>query len=129
MDFRTLATLAAALSAPFGLAFLLAPTATAALYGAMPGDAFSALLGRHFGVAFLMYAAAAWGLRDLRDPAAQRRAAALIAPATAAGLAVTLLGLADGTLNALAWSSAGLYALFAAGWARFAFGAPRRGAA
>lgn len=120
MNFHTLATCAAMLSLPFGAGFLLLPVPSAALYGASLADPGTQLLGRYFGSEILMYAAAAWSLRALRDAGAQRRGAAWIAAATAAGLAVTLLGLRDGTLTALCWSSVALYGAFAAGWLRLA---------
>lgn len=120
MDFRTIATLASVLSIPFGLAFVLAPSATGALYGAAPSDPFTSLMGRYFGSEVLMYAAAVWALRELHDPAAQRRAAAGIAVATGLGLAVTLYGVVGGTLNAVGWSSVGLYGFFVLAWGRLA---------
>jgi hypothetical protein len=116
MAFSSLAKTAAALSLPFGLCFLLAPEATAALYGVQAQDATLILMGRYFGSALLMYAAAAWALRGLADPAHQHSAALGLAAATASGLAVTLQGVGSGTLNALGWSSVALYAGFTLAW-------------
>lgn len=124
MDFRTIATLASLISVPFGLGFLLAPAASAALYGAAPPDAFTSLLARYFGSEVLMYAAALWAVRDLHEPQSQRRAAGFIAAATLAGLGVTLLGVTSGTLNALGWSSVALYGFFVVAWARLAMQTP-----
>lgn len=125
MNFKTVATLAAVLSAPFGLAFLAAPAATAALYGAAPSDPVTLLIGRYFGSEVLMYAAAAWSLRALESASARRAAAGALALATATGLAVTLSGLLSGTMNALAWSSVALYGCFVAAWCLLALQAGR----
>lgn len=120
MDFRTLATLASVLSLPFGATFVLAPGASGALYGVALADPASLLVGRYFGSEVLMYAAATWALRALDDGVAQRRAAGVLGAATLCGLAVTLLGLSAGALNALGWSSVVLYGGFALGWLRLA---------
>ncbi len=120
MDFRTLVTLASLLSLPFGAAFLLAPGPSGALYGVALADPASLLVGRYFGSEILMYAAATWALRALDDRAARRRAAAGLAAATLCGVAVSLLGVSSGALNALGWSSVALYGGFAAGWLRLA---------
>lgn len=120
MDFRTLATLASLLSLPFGAAFMLAPAPGGTLYGVALADPASLLVGRYFGSEILMYAAATWGLRALDDRAAQRRAAAALASATLCGVAVSLLGLSSGALNAFGWSSVALYGGFAVGWLRLA---------
>jgi hypothetical protein len=124
MDFRTIATLASVLSIPFGLGFVLAPSASAALYGVPPPDAATSLIGRYFGSEVLMYAAALWALRDRRDAEAQRRAAGVIAVATVFGLGVSLLGVVGGTMNALGWSSVALYGFFVVAWARLALQVP-----
>jgi hypothetical protein len=121
MDFRRIATAAALLSLPFGLGFVLLPTASGAAYGLTAADAATQLLQRYFGSEVLMYAAAAWGLRSLVDPAAQRTAARCLGLATASGLTVTLHGTVGATLNGLGWSSVPLYGFFVLAWGRLAF--------
>jgi hypothetical protein len=116
MNFKTLSTLAAVLSAPFGVGFLVAPGFAASMYGVVPDDAFTLLVIRNFGSGWMMFAAATWGLRALTDPVAQRAAAGVIALATLTGLAVTLHGLATGALNPLGWSSVALYGFFVVAW-------------
>ncbi len=120
MTFRTLATLAALLSLPFGAAFVLAPGPSGLLYGVTLADPASLLVGRYFGAEILMYAAATWGLRVLGDRRAQRRAAAVLGASTLCGVVVSLLGLSSGALNALGWSSVALFGSFAAGWLHLA---------
>lgn len=128
MDFRLVATLASLLSAAFGIGFLLAPTASAAMHGITLVDPGHLLVGRYFGAELLIYAAATWALRGLADPAAQRSGAGVLALATTCGLGVSLLGTIAGTLNALGWSSVALWAFFVLAWGRLALaggGAPR----
>lgn len=121
MNYRALVTLGIAVCLPFGLAFVLVPTPVAALYGVHTADPGAVLMTRYFGATMLMYAAALWAARDLRDPAAQRRAAAALAAAVACGLVVTMHGVVGGALNALGWSSVGIYAFFTLAWARLAW--------
>ncbi len=129
MEFRHVCTAAALLSLPFGLGFLIAPTAMATAYAVAPADPTTVLIARYFGSETLMYAAAAWNLRTLRDWPAQRAAAAALALATSTGLALTLQALLAGTLNALSWTSVALYGCFTLAWTvlalRSAGGAPR----
>jgi hypothetical protein len=129
MEFRPVCTAAAALSLPFGLGFVFAPGATAALYTAVPDDPATLMVGRYFGSEMLMYAAAVWGLRGLQTLPEQRVAAGALVLATLFGVGVTLHGVLAGTLNALGWSSVALYGGFALAWAtlalRGALGAPR----
>lgn len=130
MDFKTVATLGTVLSGSFGLAFSLAPAASQALYGANGTDAFTLLLGRYFGSELLLFAAALWALRSVRDARVQRQAALGIALGSLGGLLVTLLGLNNGALNAMGWSSVALYGFFVLAWGRLALGstAPMPGA-
>jgi hypothetical protein len=120
MDFRSLATLAAIAALIFGLGLLVSPAQTAAIYGAGASDAWHLLSARYFGSALLMYGAALWGLRELTEPDAQRRAAGVLAVATAFGLIVTLYAVVGGVMNAAGWSSVALYGFFVVAWARLA---------
>jgi hypothetical protein len=127
MEFRHVCTAAALLSLPYGLGFVFAPAATAAVYTAAPGDPATLLVGRYFGAEILMYAAALWGLRSLRTLPEQRMAAGALAVATLVGLGVTLQGVLAGTMNALGWSSVALYGGFTLAWATLALRGARGG--
>ena len=122
MDFRSLAALAAFTSLIFAFGLVAVPAQTAAIYGAPAPDPWHMLTGRYFGSALLMYAAALWGLRVLKEPEAQRQAAGLLAAATAVGLLVTLYAVVSGVMNAAGWSSVALYGFFVLAWARLALG-------
>ncbi len=120
MDFKTVATLGAVLSGLFGVGFGLAPAASQALYGATITDPFTLLLGRYFGSELLLFCAALWALREVLDERVQRRAALGISAGSVCGLLVTSLGLGNGSLNAMGWSSAVIYLFFALAWGRLA---------
>ena len=120
MNHRLVCTLGLWASAPFGVAFLLAPLLVGSVYGAMPADAFTSSLGRYFGSELLLFSAALWALREVRDPAAQRKAAVGIAFGSIVGLAVTLHAALTGTMNAMAWSTVAIYAFFTWAWGRLA---------
>lgn len=123
MDFRSICLYAAVLSALFGIAFVVAPGATGAMYGVVASDPGTLLVGRYFGAESLMFAAVVSGLRALTDPDAQRAAAKVIALATAVGLGVTLHGVLSGSMNSLGWSSVVIYGFFLLAWARIGFAA------
>ena len=125
MEFRHVCAAAALLSLPYGLGFVFAPAATAAVYTAAPSDASTLLVGRYFGAEILMYAAAVWGLRGLRTLPEQRTAAGALALATLFGLGVTLQGVLGGTMNTLGWSSVALYGGFVLAWATLALRSSR----
>lgn len=118
MDFRTLCTLASAVSLPYGLAFVLVPVACLNVYGVTSIDASFALLGRFHGAEILMYAAATFGLRGLDSAPAQSAAARALAAATLAGMGVSILSMQSGLVSALGWSNVALFALFSLAWIR-----------
>jgi hypothetical protein len=120
MDFKTVATLGALLSGLFGVGFVLAPAVSQAFYGATNTDPFTLLLGRYFGTEMLLFCAALWALREVSDARVQRRAALGISLGSVCGLLVTSLGLGNGSLNAMGWSSAFIYLGFALAWGRLA---------
>ena len=124
MDFRSLAALSAITALIFGLGLVIAPAQTAAIYGAAAADPWHVLSGRYFGAALLMYAAALWGMRALTEPDAQRRAAGMLAAATAVSMLVTLYAVIGGVMNAAGWSSVALYGFFVLAWTRLALSRP-----
>ena len=120
MDFKTLATLGTVVSGLFGAAFALAPGAAQSFYGSNGSDPFTLLLGRYFGGEMLLFTAALWALREVHDEDVQRLAASGMAAGSVIGLAITSLGLGNGALNAMGWSSAAIYLFFALAWGRLA---------
>jgi Na+/proline symporter len=70
MDSRLFLTIVAALGALYGIAFVLFPSASLALYG-MSGTS-AALMTQFFGAALLSVGAIAWYARDTKDWGAVR---------------------------------------------------------
>jgi hypothetical protein len=124
MNFRPVATLACLLSMLCGLALLAEPGATLHLFGLGAVDRHQAQLGRHFGSALLMHAAAAWGLRTVPAGPARNLTAAALAAATASALVVTLQALPPGTPDAPGWGCAVPYGVFTLCWLRLALVRP-----
>ncbi len=120
MDFKTVATLGALATLPFGLLFLLAPAQAGALYGHLSPDAYTLFMGRLFGVNLLLFAGALWGARAVRDPDARRAVAVTLACLTTLGTAVTAWGVLSGAVNAMGWSSVAVYGFFILAWGRLA---------
>lgn len=122
MKFRSLAVASAVVCLLFALAFLLVPGPVMAGYrlglNLSPPDAQHLTLGRGFGVALLMTAAAVWGVRGLVDDALQRALARGIAVATLVGAVVYIHAVTTAAVNGLGWSSVALFAIFAVLWGR-----------
>jgi hypothetical protein len=116
MHFKTLASLGTVVSTPFGLAFLLAPAATAAQYDIALPDAPTQALARCFGSALLAQAALLWGVHGLQEPSAQRRIAGWFAAATTIGFGLAVQTQVSGAVGSLGWISVLIYGGFAIGW-------------
>jgi hypothetical protein len=122
MTFRALAMASAVACLLFALAFLLVPGPVMTGYrlglNLSPPDAQHLTLGRGFGVALLMTAAATWGVRGLGDDAFQRAFARGIAAATLVGVVVYVHAVSTAAVNAMGWSSVALFAVFSLLWGR-----------
>ncbi len=121
MNFRTVASWASGVCILFGLAFLLAPLPTLAIYGYQGTDPIVAIMTRFFGSAFLMFGFFAWGARGIENTEIQRAASRLSVIAFLIGAGVSLLAVLSGTFNALTWSSVAIYLVFAALWVRVGY--------
>ena len=124
MSFGLVCLLTAVVTIPFGLAFLLLPESTAALYGIVGWNAGTIAVGRLFGTALLYIAGAVVAARHSSDVRLQRSMGAWLAPANGIAAAVALQAVAAGAVNALGYSTVALYGLFAIAWATVAI---RRG--
>jgi hypothetical protein len=100
----------------FGLSFLAAPGAVLPLYGVSP-EAATVLLARFFGVALLHAGLVVYLLRDTRDATVQGALGLAGVVGSAAGVAVGLMGVLAGTVNALGWSTVAIYLLLLLGYA------------
>jgi uncharacterized membrane protein YfcA len=113
MDSRLFLTIVAALGALYGIAFVLFPSASLALYG-MSGTS-AALMTQFFGAALLSVGAIAWYARDTKDWGAVRGVLIGGLVGYVVGLLVTLWGLSQSLLNSMGWSSAAVYVLLIIG--------------
>ncbi|MDP3521297.1 MAG: hypothetical protein Q8S02_11815 [Hydrogenophaga sp.] len=129
MDFRTVATLGALVTLPFGLMFLATPAQAAALYGHVASEAYTLFMGRLFGVQLLLFGGALWALRGAREANVQRTAAMALASFTTLGTVVTAWGVLSGAVNAMGWTSVAVYGFFIVAWGRVALSAGQTRAA
>ena len=99
----------------FGLSFLLVPALVLPLYG-VPTDPATVLMSRFFGVALFQLGLVLYLLRDVRESALQRALATAGVAGSAAGLAVALMGVLGGLVNAMGWSTVAIYAALLLGY-------------
>jgi hypothetical protein len=98
----------------YGLAFLLLPGPSIAIYGTEP-ESHLVLIVRFFGSALLAFGVLEWFGKDFRDWEAVRAVLIAVIILNAVGLLVTLSGMAEGLFNSMVWSSIIVYAIFLAG--------------
>jgi hypothetical protein len=120
MNRQSFMTIAAGVSVLGGLADLLAPAQTAALFG-ITFDDVAVSQARLLGAAYLGYAAIVWFARDVTDRAAARAIALGNAVSWAISAIITVTIIVAGLVGAQAWLVVAVEAVFAAAWASFAF--------
>jgi hypothetical protein len=123
MKLSTLMVINAILAVVFGLAFLLAPTATSTLYGNTL-DPVSKYLGQLLGAAFIGVGIVTWMARKAAASDALRAIVLGYFIANSISFIVALINQLAGVVNAVGWSSVALYLLFALGYAYFQFVKP-----
>jgi uncharacterized protein YjeT (DUF2065 family) len=109
MNAKTFLTIAAVIAVLFGLAFVLAPTAAASIYG-IPADPHTALALQFFGSVLIGIAVVNWFAKDFGDWEAVRGVLIANVVGDAIGGGVNLLGTFQGLLNGMAWTSTIVYA-------------------
>ena len=120
MSFAVLCLIAVIATAPFGLAFLLAPEATGNLYGIAGWTPGTLFVARLLGVGFLFMAGAVYAARHCADSAFQRRLATCFSLASLLGAIVSGYSTMSGATNAMGWTASALYAFFTLAWASIA---------
>ncbi len=114
---------AGVLAIVFGLGFLLLPAMVLPLYG-VPTDAHTLLMSHFFGAALVQVGLVLYFLRDVREPATQRAMALAGVVGSVAGVAIALMGVLAGVVNALGWSTVAIYGLLLLGYASCLRGRP-----
>ena len=123
MKLSTLFTLNAIVAVLFGLGFALVPATLVSLYGATL-DAAGIYVARLFGAEVLGYATLTWFARNAEESGARRAIVLSCFVSWAVGFVCALIGQLSGVVNALGWSTVGLYLLFTLGYAYFQFMKP-----
>jgi len=116
MSFRTLLSISAVLALLFGISFALFPTQSAMSYGFVEVSAGHRYALQWFGITLVSLSTLNWGARNLASSEARR---AIVVPNLVhgvLGLVLSLLGVLQGTVNAVGWSSVAIYALLSAGF-------------
>ena len=121
MRLRSLLLLAGIIALAFGLAFLLAPKPTLALYG-VAADPGTVLVSRFFGAALVQLGMVLYLIRDVSDLRTQRGVVIGSFLGSLAGLVVALTGQFWGVVNQLGWLTVAIYGLLTLGYGSFMFG-------
>jgi len=102
----------------FGIAFLVAPKPTLALYG-VATDAAGTFMARVFGAALIQIGLVAWLARNHAETPTLRAVQRGYAGGLVVGLVIALAGQLSGLFNALGWSSVLIYLLLFVGYGYF----------
>jgi len=126
MKLNTLLVINAILAVVFGLAFVLAPTATGTLYGVgvTPQDPVSKYLAQLLGAAFIGVVVVTWMARKAAASDALRAIVLAYFISNSIAFIVALIAQLAGVVNALGWFSVAIYLLLALGYAYFHFVKP-----
>jgi hypothetical protein len=108
MTLKSYFSIFAVLSVLFGIGFVLAPDQVLINYGIESSPAV-ALASRLFGGTLLAVAVILWSARDFHDQAAVRAVLIGLGVSDVVNLAVALLAVTSGTVNALGWSTVLIY--------------------
>jgi hypothetical protein len=123
MGLNTLLVINAVVSAVFGLGFVLVPGQVVSLYGIEESAALM-YTGQLFGAALIGFAVLSWFARNATESEARRAIVLAFLIGDAVGFFVSLIGQVGEVVNALGWSTVGLYLLLALGFAYFQFMKP-----
>jgi hypothetical protein len=116
MKLGTLLSVTAVLALLFGLSFTLAPYPSLAMYGiadVTPAHRYSI---QWFGVALIAIAVLDWAARNAADSEARRAIVLANLVHATLGLVLALVGVLQGTVNAMGWLSVVIYAALALGF-------------
>jgi hypothetical protein len=108
------------IAAIFGIAFVLFPGQTLALYGVSTDAAFR-LVAELFGAALVGYAVLTWSARKAAASEARNAIVLALFVTDGLGFILSLVGQLQGIPNALGWLDVVIYLLLALGFAYFRF--------
>jgi hypothetical protein len=116
MTVKLFLTIAAAISVLFGIAFVLMPETTGAVYGTPP-EAHTILAERYFGATLFPLGLIFWFAKDISDRSILRRVLIAFAIGCILGAIVSIVGTVAGTVNAMGWSTVLIYLVLLGGCA------------
>lgn len=123
MKLGTFMAIAAVIAFVFGLAFILIPVQTMAMYG-VTLDVSGVWLGRFLGSAFIGIAVVSWFARNAAQNGAMRAIVLGFFVLSITGLIVAVLDGLYGSGNALVWSTVVVYLFLSLGFGYFQFTKP-----
>lgn len=124
MSYRIVFLLHALIAFILGAAFLVVPAMTIDKFGV---DSYTStkMMAQFFGAAMLSLGLLLWFAKDTANEAVQRGMGIALFVGALAGLLVTVLGAAAGTLRTNGWMAILLYVLLALGYAFLVFFKPK----
>lgn len=124
MNYRIVFLLHALIAFILGAAFLVVPAMTIDKFGV---DSYTStkMMAQFFGAAMLSLGLLLWFAKDTANEAVQRGMGIALFVGALAGLLVTVLGAAAGTLRTNGWMAVLLYVILALGYAFLVFFKPK----
>lgn len=124
MNYKTLLVINSFVAFLFGVAFLFVPTLAIKQFD-VDNYASTKMVAEFFGAAMLALALVLWFAKDVTEEGVLRGIGVALLVGDLAGLVVSVIGTAGGTLRANGWALMVLYALFGLGFAYLVFLRPR----
>jgi hypothetical protein len=120
MKLNTLFMINFILAILFGLGFTLMPATMSDFYGTALTPA-GLYVGQLFGLSLIGFAVLTWLGRGLTDPASRQAIVTALFVSNSIGVVVSIVNQLAGVVNALGWSTVGIYVLLALGFGYFRF--------
>ena len=108
----------------FGIAFLVVPTMALQQFG-VDEYASTKLVLQFFGTGLLAVGLLAWFAKNISDEAAQKGLVLALFISSLAGLVMSVIGMATGTVRTLAWLAIVIYLVFTLAYAFLLFLKPK----
>ena len=123
MKLKTLMIINTIVAIVFGITFVIVPAQVYSLYD-ITADERLIYMGRLFGAALLGFGLLTWMARNSTDSDARKAILYALFTSDCIGFVVALIGQINNVVNALGWSTVGIYLLLALGFGYFQFVKP-----
>jgi len=124
MNLRTFIIISAVIALVYGLGLVFMPVTLLSMYGFGTG-ASEKLLSQFFGSELLVLGVIAWLSKDSTGASVRPLITGNVVRNTV-GTIVSLMGVLNGTMNAVGWSAVGIYLFLTLGFGYFQFMAPSK---